>query len=263
MPEVGSLGSPISQSLKGRKSPEVINCNHTLGLYFHVTDAVQTDGCLVPKADCEVQTSGNDDELLLQLESSEHEVNLLKSSIHRICLDNAALGSMYKERRGQLTKASEICHALEDQMKRLAEELKATKTDKEALQVNKHLKAEVSKLQEKVCSLTNEIAETRDSEALKLEGIERLYREAKEENQFMRRAVTAASAGVTPGHQASTAVQQGSRPVPAAPQDVPKCMPTQKTPVKASPCKGKHPGSASAVPASSKKSKLENKGDSS
>ncbi|KAK8778071.1 hypothetical protein V5799_020588 [Amblyomma americanum] len=100
-----------------------------------VTDAVQTDGCLVPKADCEVQTSGNDDELLLQLESSQHEVNLLKSSIHRICLDNAALGSMYKERRGQLTKASEICHALEDQMKRLAEELKAAKTDKEALQV--------------------------------------------------------------------------------------------------------------------------------
>ncbi|XP_077491327.1 uncharacterized protein LOC144101960 isoform X2 [Amblyomma americanum] len=74
--------------------------------------------------------------------------------------------------------------------------LKATKTDKEALRVNKHLKAEVSKLQEKVCSLTNEIAETRDSEALKLE---RLYREAKEENQFMRRAATAASAGVTPG----------------------------------------------------------------
>ncbi|KAK8786123.1 hypothetical protein V5799_007516 [Amblyomma americanum] len=61
---------------------------------------------------------------------------------------------------------------------------------------NKHLKAEVSKLQEKVCSLINEIAETRDSEALKLE---RLYREAKEENRFMRRAVTAASAGVTPG----------------------------------------------------------------
>ncbi|XP_077502342.1 uncharacterized protein LOC144113243 [Amblyomma americanum] len=95
---------------------------------------------------------------------------------------------------------------------------------------NKHLKAEVSKLQEKVCSLTNEIAETRNSAALKLERIERLYREAKEENQFMKRAVIAASAGVTPGRQASTAVQRGSRPAPAAPQDVPKCMPTQECP---------------------------------
>ncbi|KAK8773662.1 hypothetical protein V5799_011802 [Amblyomma americanum] len=96
--------------------------------------------------------------------------------------------------------------------------------------MNKHLKAEVSKLQEKVCSLTNEIAETRNSAALKLERIERLYREAKEENQFMKRAVIAASAGVTSGRQASTAVQRGSRPAPAAPQDVPKCMPTQECP---------------------------------
>ncbi|XP_077502961.1 uncharacterized protein LOC144113647 isoform X1 [Amblyomma americanum] len=106
-----------------------------------VTDAVQTDGCLVPKADCEVQTSGNYDELLLKLESSEHEVNLLKSSIHRICCDNAALSSMYKECRGELTKASEICHALEDQLKRLAEELKAVNTDKEALLVKTPVKA--------------------------------------------------------------------------------------------------------------------------
>ncbi|XP_077502384.1 uncharacterized protein LOC144113272 [Amblyomma americanum] len=95
---------------------------------------------------------------------------------------------------------------------------------------NKHLKAKVSKLQEKVCRLTNEIAETRDAEARKRERIEHLYREAKEEHQFMRRASTAARAGVTPGLQASTAVQRGSRPVPAAPQDVPKCMPTQECP---------------------------------
>ncbi|XP_077510290.1 uncharacterized protein LOC144121162 isoform X3 [Amblyomma americanum] len=269
-----------------------------------VTGAVQTDGCLVPKADCEVQTSGNDDELLLKLESSEREVNLLKSSIHRICLDNAALGSMYKERQGQLTEVSEICHALENQMERLAEELKASKIDKEALQVkiqsleasvgeraqkNKHLKAEVLKLQKEVHNLTNKITETMDAEALKRERIERLYREAKEENQFMKRASIAARAGVTPGRQASTPVQRGSRPVPAA-QDVPKCMPIEEAPFTSSlqipqkhstsvaqapsliaPASAEAPAGstfrgrlASAVPALSKKSaRLEEKRDSS
>ncbi|KAK8784946.1 hypothetical protein V5799_008689 [Amblyomma americanum] len=71
----------------------------------------------------------------------------------------------------------------------------------ERAQKNKHLKEEVSKLQEKVHNLTSETAETRDAEALKRERIECLYREAKEENQFMRRAGSAAKAGVTPGHQ--------------------------------------------------------------
>ncbi|XP_077510752.1 uncharacterized protein LOC144121434 isoform X3 [Amblyomma americanum] len=267
-----------------------------------VTDAVQTDGCLVPE-----------------------------------------------ERRGQLTQVSETCHALEEQMKRLAEELKASKTDKEALQVkiqsleasvgeraqkNKHLKEEVSKLQEKVHNLTSETAETRDAEALKPEHIECPYREAKEENQFMRRAGSAAKAGVTPSHQAvrepvlkqeKTLFTSASSPssglkvavmpaessqgssssevslselvriceaIPIKPKPpsantlqvtgkaggksystksygvaatkASKHLQEAKPPVKASPCKGKRPGSASAVPALSKKSaQLEEKGDSS
>ncbi|XP_077510755.1 uncharacterized protein LOC144121435 isoform X3 [Amblyomma americanum] len=165
-----------------------------------VTDAVQTDGCLVPE-----------------------------------------------EQRGQLTQVSETCHALEDQMKRLAEEKiqsleasvgeraqKPSEHSRQALAAlkteNKHLKEEVSKLQEKVHNLTSETAETRDAEALKPEHIECPYREAKEENQFMRRAGSAAKAGVTPSHQALTPVQRGSGPVPAAPQEVPKCMPTQGGP---------------------------------
>ncbi|XP_077510761.1 uncharacterized protein LOC144121435 isoform X9 [Amblyomma americanum] len=267
-----------------------------------VTDAVQTDGCLVPE-----------------------------------------------EQRGQLTQVSETCHALEDQMKRLAEELKASKIDKEALQVkiqsleasvgeraqkNKHLKEEVSKLQEKVHNLTSETAETRDAEALKPEHIECPYREAKEENQFMRRAGSAAKAGVTPSHQVvrepvlkqeKTLFTSASSPssglkVPVMPAEssqgssssevslsdlvriceaIPikpkppsantlqvtgkaggkscstkshavaatkasKHLQQAKPPVKASPCKGKRPGSASAVPALSKKSvQLEEKRDSS
>ncbi|KAK8784696.1 hypothetical protein V5799_008939 [Amblyomma americanum] len=51
--------------------------------------------------------------------------------------------------------------------------------------------------------------------------------------------------------------------MPAEPSEESTSSEISKTPVKASPRKGKHPNSASAVPASSKKSKLEKKRESS
>ncbi|KAK8769178.1 hypothetical protein V5799_014357 [Amblyomma americanum] len=142
----------------------------------------------------------------------------------------------------------------------------------ERAQKNKHLKEEVSKLQEKVHNLTSETAETRDAEALKRERIERLYREAKEENQFMRRAGSAAKAGVTPSHQLSELVRiceaipikpkppsantlqvtgkaggksYSTKSYGVAATKASKHLQEAKPPVKASPCKGKRPGSVS------------------
>lgn len=204
---------------------------------------------LQPKVDCEVQTANtSDDEILSKLAGAHLEINRLNLSLRRLNFEKEALQESHKDCEGTRAEEEHTRLDLERQVEQLLDQAivkeremdKQQKTinslqasldlqEKEAQKLsrstnqasaelktqNECLKAEMSKLQKKVQDLNCELNTVKETEALKRERIEQLYKQSREEIQFLKKSSDRAPG--TPLLQAMTPVLQSKlRSVPTA-----------------------------------------------
>lgn len=189
---------------------------------------------LQPKVDCEVQTANTiDDEILSKLAGAQLEINRLNLSLRRLNFEKEALQESHKDCEGMRAEEQHTRLDLERQVEQLLDQAIAKDTEMEKqqktinsllasldlqekeAQKNECLKAEVSKLQGKVQDLTCELNTVKETEALKRKRIEQLYKQSKEEIQFLKKSSDGAPG--TPLLRAMTPVLQSKlRSVPTA-----------------------------------------------
>ncbi|XP_050048703.1 uncharacterized protein [Dermacentor andersoni] len=205
---------------------------------------------LQPKVDCEVQTADTgDEEILSKLAGAQLELNRLNLSLRRLNFEKEAVDKSHKGCEGMRAREQEARLALEKRVEELANQVIAKDNEmdeqrkminslqasldsqvKEAQKLsrstnqasaglktqNERMKAEVSKLQQKVQDLTCELNTLKETEALKRERIEQLYKQSKEEIQFLKKSSCDGAPG-TPLLQAMTPVSQSKlKSVPTA-----------------------------------------------
>lgn len=204
---------------------------------------------LQPKVDCEVQTANtSDDEILSKLAGAHLEINRLNLSLRRLNFEKEALQESHKDCEGTRAEEEHTRLDLERQVEQLLDKANAKEREmdkqqktinslqasldlqeKEAQKLsrstnqasaelktqNECLKAEMSKLQKKVQDLNCELNTVKETEALKRERIEQLYKQSREEIQFLKKSSDRAPG--TPLLQAMTPVLQSKlRSVPTA-----------------------------------------------
>ncbi|XP_075531412.1 uncharacterized protein LOC142564329 [Dermacentor variabilis] len=205
---------------------------------------------LQPKVDCEVQTADTgDEEILSKLAGAQLELNRLNLSLRRLNFEKEAVDKSHKGCEGMRAREQQARLALERRVEELANQVIAKDNEveeqrkminslqasldsqeKEAQKLsrstnqasaglktqNERMKAEVSKLQQKVQDLTCELNTVKETEALKRERIEQLYKQSKEEIQFLKKSSCDVAPG-TPLLQAMTPVLQSKlKSVPTA-----------------------------------------------
>ncbi|XP_049511574.1 centrosome-associated protein CEP250 isoform X5 [Dermacentor silvarum] len=195
---------------------------------------------LQPKVDCEVQTANtSDDEFLSKLAGAHLEINRLNLSLRRLNFEKEALQESHKDCEGTRAEEEHTRLDLERRVEQLLDQAIAKEREmdeqqktinslqaslelqeKEAQKLsrstnqasaelktqNERLKAEVSKVQKKVQDLICELNTVKETEALKRERIEQLYKQTKEEVQFLKKSCDGAPG--TPLLRAMTPVFQ-------------------------------------------------------
>ncbi|KAL3183738.1 hypothetical protein MRX96_033816 [Rhipicephalus microplus] len=140
-----------------------------------------------PKMDTEVQTDTSDDEVF----AKENESIIAKEK-------NACLALQAKVRELMNQVAAKSAEADKHQ-KTISSLQESFQSQLEEAQKNEQLKkAEVLKLKEKVRTLSFELNNAKETGARNLERMEKLYKEAKEEVQFMKKASAIATPGIPP-----------------------------------------------------------------
>lgn len=163
-------------------------------------DSTEADLGFFPKIDCEVQTDDTgDNEIVSKLAGAQLEVNRLNLSIRRLGFEKMALEESQKARESMIAK---------EQNARLALETKAEKL----INQNERLKAELSNLKQKVLALSCELNTVKEMEAKKLERVDQLYKQAREEVLFLKKASSDATPEIHPIQVATPMVRQPATP---------------------------------------------------
>lgn len=163
-------------------------------------DSTEAELSLFPKIDCEVQTDDTgDNEIVSELAGAKLEVKRLNLSIRRLGFEKKALEESQKARESVIAK---------EQNARLALETKAEKLTNQ----NERLKTELSNLKQKVLALSCELNTVKETEAKKQERLDQLYKQAREEVLFLKKASSDATPGIQPIQVATPMVRQPATP---------------------------------------------------
>ncbi|XP_049274659.1 myosin-9-like [Rhipicephalus sanguineus] len=163
-------------------------------------DSTKADLGFFPEIDCEVQTDDTgDNEIVSKLAGAKLEVKRLNLSIRRLGFEKKALEESQKARESVIAK---------EQNARLALETKAEKLTNQ----NERLKTELSNLKQKVLALSCELNTVKETEAKKQERLDQLYKQAREEVLFLKKASSDATPGIQPIQVATPMVRQPATP---------------------------------------------------